>query len=108
MKTEIARFGSETPRPLHASDTHPSFDCGTATLAVERAICADPQLGALDRQIADTYTRQLGNSGRHSADALRRAQRNFVAARNAGFGKPGYDLRLALQQRLDALQSAAR
>jgi tetratricopeptide (TPR) repeat protein len=46
MKTEIARFGSETPRPLHAPDTHPSFDCGTATLAVERAICADPQLGA--------------------------------------------------------------
>jgi hypothetical protein len=39
---------------------------------------------------------------------LRRAQRNFVRARNAGFGKPGYDLHLALQQRLDALQSAAR
>ena len=43
-----------------------------------------------------------------SADALRRAQRDFVATRNAGFGKPGYDLRVALQQRLDALQSAAR
>jgi uncharacterized protein len=108
MKAEIARFGKETPRPLTAPDTHPSFDCETARLAVEQTICADPQLGALDRQIADTYTRLVNNSGGRSADAMRRAQRNFVAARNAGFGKPGYDLRVALQQRLDALQSAAR
>jgi hypothetical protein len=45
MKAEIARFGSEPPRPLNATDPHPSFDCETAKLAVERAICADPQLG---------------------------------------------------------------
>jgi hypothetical protein len=55
MKAEIARFGSEAPRPLTALDTHPSFDC---------------------------------------------------AERNARFGKPGYDLQLALQQRLGALEDA--
>jgi tetratricopeptide (TPR) repeat protein len=108
LKAEIARVGTEAPQPLHAPDTHPSFDCDTARLEVERAICADPQLGALDHQIADIYARLVTNSSGRSADVLRRAQRNFVAARNAGFGKPGYDLHLALQQRLDALQSAAR
>jgi tetratricopeptide (TPR) repeat protein len=108
MKAEITRFGTEAPRPLHATDPHPSFDCETARLAVEKAICADPQLGALDRQIADTYARMVNNSSGHSGDAIRRAQRNFLATRNAGFGKPGYDLKFALQQRLDSLQSPAR
>ena len=108
MKAEIARFGSAPPRVLNAPDTHPSFDCGMAKLAVEKAICADPQLGTLDRQIAETYTRLVNNASGRSADVLRQAQRNFVAARNAGFGKPGYDLRISLQQRLAALQSAAR
>jgi len=108
MKAEIARLGGEAPRPLHAPVAHPSFDCETTTLAVEQAICADPQLGALDHQIADVYSRLVSNANGRSADALRRAQRNFIAGRNARFGKPGYDLRLALQQRLDALQSAAR
>jgi uncharacterized protein YecT (DUF1311 family) len=108
LKAEIARFGAEPQRPLHAPDAHPSFDCSTARLAVERAICADPQLGALDHQIADAYTRLVNNSGGRSAEILRRAQRDFVAARNAGYGRPGYDLRSALQKRLDTLTTAAR
>jgi tetratricopeptide (TPR) repeat protein len=107
MKAEIARFGSTPPGRLIATDTHPSFDCEAAKLKVEQAICADPQLGALDRRIAETYTALLNNAGGRT-DALRRAQREFLTARNAGYGKPGYDLRLALQKRLDALQTAAR
>jgi hypothetical protein len=35
-------------------------------------------------------------------------QRDFLAERNAGFGKAGYDIRLALQRRLDTLQDAVR
>ena len=50
----------------------------------------------------------MNNSPSHTADALRRAQRDFIAGRNAGYGKPGYDLRVALQKRLDTLQTAAR
>jgi uncharacterized protein len=75
---------------------------------VEQAICADSQLGALDHQIADSYSRLIGTASGRSADSLRRAQRDFIATRNARFGKPGYDLQMALQQRLDALQSPAR
>jgi tetratricopeptide (TPR) repeat protein len=108
MKAEIARLGGAVPPPLHAPEAHPSFDCETATLAVEHAICADPQLGALDHQIADIYSRLVDNANGRSAAALRRAQRDFLTTRNARFGKPGYDLHVALQQRLDTLQSAAR
>jgi uncharacterized protein len=108
MKAEIARFGGEAPHAMSANDPHPSFDCETAKLAVEKAICADPQLGLLDSQIADTYARLMNNAAGRSAYALRQAQRNFIADRNTGYGRPGYDLRGALERRLDALQTAAR
>jgi uncharacterized protein len=108
MLAEIAKFGGKALGPLSSPDPHPSFDCATTRLAVEKAICADPQLGSLDHQIADVYARLINASTGRSADALRRAQRDFIAERNAGFGRPGYDLRLALQKRLDALQAAVR
>jgi tetratricopeptide (TPR) repeat protein len=103
MIAEIASVGDKAPAPLSAPDSDPSFNCEAAKLAVEKAICADPQLGALDHQIANAYARLMKASHRRSAAALRVAQRNFIAARNAGFGKPRYDLRLAMQRRLDAL-----
>ena len=108
MMSEIARFGGGAPHPLNAPNLDPSFDCDTAGLAVEKAICADPKLGALDHQIANAYASLMKAQGARSGDALRRAQRNFIAARNAGFGQPAYDLRLAMQRRLEALQAEAR
>jgi hypothetical protein len=50
----------------------------------------------------------MNNSSRRSAYTLRQSQRNFIAGRNAGFGRRGYDLRQAMERRLDALQTAAR
>ena len=108
MKAEIAKFGNTSIRPLHEAQDHPSFDCGSARLAVEKAICADPQLGMLDREIADTYTRLINTNDSRLTGAVRQAQRSFIADRNARFGKPGYDLHLALQQRLGALEDAVR
>jgi tetratricopeptide (TPR) repeat protein len=108
MRAEIARFGGKTLGAMSAPDPHPSFDCATTRLAVEQAICADPQLGTLDREIADTYARLINAAPSRSIEALRRAQRDFIAQRNAGFGRPDYDLRLALQKRLDTLQAAVR
>jgi uncharacterized protein len=108
MMSEIARLGGGAPRPLNAPDLDPSFDCDTARLAVEKAVCADPRLGALDHQIANAYARLMKSRGSRAGDALRRSQRNFIAERNAGFGQAGYDLQLAMQRRLDTLQAEAR
>ena len=33
----------------------PSFNCATARRAVEKAICANPELADLDREINDMY-----------------------------------------------------
>lgn len=106
MIAEIAKFGAEPSRPLQANAGNgPSFDCATAKREVEKMICADPQLGVLDRQIADTYARVLkGVSGR-SANDLRKTQRDFLATRNTAYGRPGYDLKKAMQERLQRLSA---
>lgn len=63
-----------------AAPTKP-VDCGKADSPVERAICDDPALRALDARIAHRYARLLMTLDPPSADALRRDQLWFVSAR---------------------------
>jgi uncharacterized protein len=76
----------------------PSFDCTKATKPVEKAICADPELSALDADIAAAFKAALA---RVSIDAgavarLREYQRGFVAERNGAFAKAGYQMNVHL------------
>lgn len=82
----------------------PSFDCAAARRPVEKAICASPLLADLDRQIHGSYIRvtQEAPNARLARD-LRRTQEEFIARRNAQFGKPGYDLQKAMHERLQQL-----
>jgi hypothetical protein len=48
------------------------------------------------------------SDGHRAALALTRQQRAFVDQRNASFGRRGYDLRKAMEDRLDKLNSIAR
>jgi tetratricopeptide (TPR) repeat protein len=96
---ELERLGAQ----MAVSNT-PSFNCATAKRLVEKAICADPGLAKLDRDINDVFLRVTAQSpNRHAALALTREQRDFIAKRNASFGKRGYDLRVAMEARLKAL-----
>jgi tetratricopeptide (TPR) repeat protein len=85
----------------------PSFNCATARRPVEKAICASPELADLDRNIAsanDLVIREAQSP--REARALRHEQDEFIAQRRANFGKPGYDLRKAMQDRLQRLVGA--
>ncbi|WP_027575412.1 tetratricopeptide repeat protein [Bradyrhizobium sp. WSM1743] len=108
MIAEIARFGAASPGLMHArsaDDSGPSFDCVTAKREVEKVICADPQLGVLDRQIAEAYERVLKSASKRSADDLRKSQRDFLVTRDASFRRPGYDLKKVMQDRLQRLNA---
>jgi tetratricopeptide (TPR) repeat protein len=84
-----------------------SFNCATAKRAVEKAICDDPDLAKLDRDINDVFLRVIADQpSRRAALALTGQQRDFIAKRNASFGKRGYDLRVAMKARLKALTGA--
>ncbi len=43
-----------------------------------------------------------------AALALTQQQRDFIGKRNAAFGRRGYDLRQAMEERLDKLNAIAR
>ena len=86
----------------------PTFDCSTARRAVEKAICSDPELARLDRQIDDAYKAALAKLGRHDAAELRREQRAFIARRDRAFGDPDYRIKDEFERRLQSLQAAAR
>jgi tetratricopeptide (TPR) repeat protein len=102
LALELERIGAQM-----AVNNRPGFDCAGARRAVEKAICANPELANLDRQIQVTsakLVRDAGSAGR----ALQREQDDFIARRNAAFGKPDYDLRKAMKERLDHLQAIER
>jgi len=62
------------------------------------------ELADLDREIFASNARvirEARNAG--EAKALQREQDEFIARRNADFGRPGYDLKKAMQERLQRL-----
>ena len=106
LALELERIGAQM-----ALNNRPSFNCATATRAVEKAICANPDLANLDREI-DTVNaklvRQASADNPAAGHALQREQDDFIAARNAGFGRPDYDLQKVMRERLEHLRALER
>jgi tetratricopeptide (TPR) repeat protein len=99
LAQELERLGAQM-----AVAGKPSFNCATARRAVEKAICANPQLADLDREIYamnSQVVREAPNA--RAGRALQREQDDFIARRNAAFGRPDYDLRKAMKERLQRL-----
>jgi len=101
LAQELERIGA-----LMAVAGKPSFNCATARRPVEKAICADPELANLDREIYAANAkavREAAKDSRSAGRALQGEQDEFLRRRNAGFGQPDYDLRRAMKERLDRL-----
>lgn len=102
LALELERLGA-----MMAVKGQPSFNCATARRAIEKTICANPDLADLDREIMAVNT-GLMRAARSKPSVVRdlaREQDEFVARRNASFGRPGYDLATAMRERLDHLRS---
>ena len=106
LSLEIERIGA-----MIAVNNKPSFNCAAARRPVEKAICANPELANLDREINAVNTRvvrQAGQGNPREGRALQREQEEFVARRNAEFGRPGYDLKQVMRDRLDHLMTLTK
>jgi tetratricopeptide (TPR) repeat protein len=104
LAQELERLGA-----LMAVAGKPSFNCATARRAVEKAICANPELADLDREIHAMNIQVIKDNTGVSARTVRALQRDqeaFIARRNAEFGRPGYDLRKAMKARLRQIVGA--
>jgi len=100
---ELERLGA-----LIAVNNRPSFNCAAARRPVEKAICADPELANLDREINAVNTkvvRQAARDNPRAGRAMQREQDDFVARRNAEFGRRDYDLQKVMRERLDHLMA---
>lgn len=71
---------SQTETPVARASG--ALDCDAASDAVERQVCADPELLALDRRVADLWTRVRARSGRPATLALEHEL--FLRDRRAG------------------------
>ena len=102
LARELERLGA-----LMAVAGKPSFNCTVARRPAEKAICANPELANLDRQINAVNIRVMREAqSARERQALRREQDEFIARRNADFGKPGYDLLKVMRDRLQHLLGA--
>lgn len=68
---------------LASSAQAEGIDCGKARTPVEKTICGDADLRALDKRVATAYDRLLKDLDSDSAKALRSDQRWFVSARDS-------------------------
>lgn len=89
----------------------PSFDCTKARAGVERTICADRTLSALDRKMAAAYGAALKRLDPLSARLLREDQRSTISIRDWAFERDDFDLAGFLESRigqLDAIDGGPR
>jgi uncharacterized protein YecT (DUF1311 family) len=71
------------PAPAPPSAAQPSFSCSAARTRGERAVCADPGLAALDRQMASQYQRAITGSSPDRQALLRQTRDRFLAFRDS-------------------------
>lgn len=55
----------------------PSFDCERARTEIERMICSDDELAALDIELAKAFANALARAPAYSVSELRDAQKNW-------------------------------
>ena len=106
LALEAERIGA-----MIAVNNKPSFNCATARRPVEKAICANPELANLDREINAVNTRVVREAAAgdpRAGRAMQREQDEFIARRNAGFGQPDFDLQKMMRERLDHLLALNR
>lgn len=64
------------------SNSRPSFDCSKAQSRGQIAICGDPALGVLDRQVANEYARAFSVATPEQRAILRDTARHFASYRD--------------------------
>ena len=82
--TEVPLASKPEPAvdPLAPPAAAPSFDCTNAWRDVERDICEDPDLAALDRVMAARYFRALKTADPARATMLEQSGAAFIRNRN--------------------------
>ena len=82
MAVLAAALAWAQPRGASAQGTGPAFDCSKATGTIEKLICGDPALAALDRKLDGVYKAALAKAKDDMPRVLRAEQRGWVKGRD--------------------------
>jgi uncharacterized protein len=80
-------------------------DCSKAVTPVEQAVCADPQLSALDKSLRDAFVKAQGRVDRDALKALQKDQKDFMTERALVFDNKSMPLAAYMQNRLNFLDN---
>jgi uncharacterized protein len=79
----LAFAGEASAQGGAARSSGPAFDCKAAGLgSIEKLVCADPALAALDRKLAALYRQAQKKAVNEHPPVLRATQRGWVKGRN--------------------------
>ena len=70
---------AQAPVPTGGQAAAPGFDCTQVTGEIEKAVCSDGELSALDHQLADTYAQALAKAADKAT--LQASQRGWIKGR---------------------------
>ena len=100
-----------SPAAAQQAATGPSFDCARAQSWDERAICADRDLAALDRRVAEAFRRAV-EAKPGDRDRLQAEQRAWLRERRTcekpSSGTPQGCLRTSMASRASTLEAGLR
>ena len=99
LAQELERLGA-----LKAVEGKPSFNCAAARLPSKRPFAPVRPSPISTARFTAPMSGRLGEATNPKmARDLKRQQDDFIARRNAQFGKPGYDLQKAMRERLQQI-----
>jgi uncharacterized protein len=79
-------------------------DCSKAATPVDQAVCADPQLSALDKSVRDAFVKAQGRVDKDALKALQKDQKDFMTERALVFANKAMPVEQYMQNRLAFLE----
>ena len=87
-QSPLARPTPGVPAPVAKPPAGPSFDCTKAKSGREKVVCANADLAALDRTLADVYAKERGRRDATGQADLQREQLRWLAGVPTTCGVP--------------------
>jgi uncharacterized protein len=85
-----------------SAQSGPSFDCAKASTAIERTICAKPELAEADRMMDATYRALVAKLAGPAREHLVKDQAHWIASRNKACNGAIEEIALCIAQRYKA------
>lgn len=104
----VVLLASMAAAPMAWAQANPSFDCSKASTAIEKTICARPELAKADRAMAAAYASLADKLSGAAKDHLVKDQTHWIVFRNKACTGGAEEIARCLRQRYEARLESLR